>query len=88
MTKNQGARRYEIMNNADIRKQEPADFKKCILEMCDEGWIKETKFDIGGGMEVYEITPEGRDAVNKAKELVRANHPLTKLHAFRNIDIP
>ncbi len=35
LTKSQGARRYEIANKADIRKQEPADFKKFYSE---ENW--------------------------------------------------
>jgi hypothetical protein len=86
LTKNSGARRYEIQHKAGIRKQEPREFKKFLLEMCEEGWIKESKLDISGGIDVYEITENGRNAVNKAKELLRENHPLTKLHAFSYLD--
>lgn len=82
-----GARRNEIQHKAGIRKQEPVDFKKFLSEMCMEGWIREEKLDISGGIEVYKITDEGMSAVEKAKELLRINHPLTKLHAFNGFDV-
>ena len=85
-TKELGARRYEIQHKAGIRKQEPGEFKKFLLEMIESGWIIEVKLDISGGIEVYQITDDGKSAVEKAKELLRSNHPLTKLHAFDYID--
>ena len=86
-TKSQGARRYEIQHKAGIRKQEPGEFKKFLAEMIESDWIKEVKLDISGGMEIYQITDNGKNAVDKAKELLRSNHPLTKLHAFSDIDL-
>jgi len=86
-TKSQGARRNEIQHKAGIRKQEPSEFKRFLSEMIESGWIKEVKFDISGGIEIYQITEDGKSAVDKAKELLRNNHPLTKLHTFNDIDI-
>jgi len=84
--KQQGATRFNIMTHANIRKQEDENFKIILDEMVSINWIEKTSFEHGGGMTVYTLKDEGRSALEKAKELKRDNHPISKLSAFNEID--
>jgi len=54
--------------------------------MVSVDWIEKGFFEHGGGMDVYSLKDEGRLALEKAKELKRDNHPISKLSTFNEID--
>jgi len=66
-----------------ILKQEQPKIKKIMSELVAMEWAEAEQRE--DGYEWYTFTEKGRDALNKAKELVHDNHPLASLEAFEDI---
>jgi len=78
-----GATKHNISTTAKIRSQEGTDFDNFMNGLARIGWAK--KVESVGGNDNFFVTEKGRDALNKAKELAREDHPLAALEAFEDI---
>ena len=80
-----GATSHMISTKAKIRSQDGTDFREFLNGLARIGWVKKKESDTVGGYDTFFATEEGRDALNKAKELSREEHPLGALEAFEDI---
>lgn len=80
-----GATKNKIATKAKIRSQEGGDFDDFMSGLVKIGWALKKESESVGGYDNFFVTEKGRDALNKAKELAREEHPLVKLEAFEDI---
>jgi len=80
-----GATSHMISTKAKIRSQDGTEFKEFLNGLRRIGWVTKKESENIGGYDTYFATEKGRDALNKAKELSREEHPLGALEAFEDI---
>jgi predicted transcriptional regulator len=80
-----GATKNKIATKARIRSQEGSEFDNFMNELVIIGWVIRKESESVGGYDNFFVTEKGRDALNKAKELVREGHPLVELEIFQDI---
>ena len=80
-----GATKNGIMTKAKIRSQEGTDFDRFMNDLLIMKWVEKKESESVGGYDSFHATQEGIDALNKAKELAREDHPLAKLETFQDI---
>ena len=80
-----GATKNKIATKAKIRSQEGKDFDNLMNGLVQMGWALKKESESEGGHDNFFVTEKGRDALNKAKELAREEHPIAELEAFEDI---
>jgi len=80
-----GATSHMISTKAKIRSQDGTEFREFLNGLERIGWVKKEESVSVGGYDNFFATEKGRDALNKAKELAREEHPLGALEAFEDI---
>ncbi len=80
-----GATKHNISTTAKIRSQEGTDFDNFMNGLERIGWVIKKESESVGGYDNFFVTDEGRDALNKAKELAREDHPLAALEALEDV---
>lgn len=80
-----GATKNKIATKSKIRSQEGVDFDNFMNGLERIGWVIKKESESVGGYDNFFVTDEGRDALNKAKELAREDHPLAALEALEDI---
>jgi len=85
-TKKEGAARHEIARKSKIKTQADDVFKVILDELVEMNWIEKKPVSYGGGMMIYTITEEGKQALIEARNLIHNKHPLSKLDTFDGIE--
>jgi len=80
-----GASKNKISTKSKIRSQEGTEFDNFMNELVRIGWASKKESESVGGHDNFFVTEKGREALNKAKELAREEHPLGALEAFEDI---
>ena len=80
-----GATKNKISTKSKIRSQEGTEFNEFMNGLERIGWVIKKESDSVDGNDNFFVTEKGRDALNKAKELAREEHPLAGLEAFEDI---
>ena len=79
----EGATRNEISKNAKIKTQSDDNFKIILDEMVEIKWLAKMQTK---DVTIYTVQKEGKEALDHVKELIKKQHPLSKLSTFREIE--
>ena len=79
-----GATKYGISTKSKIRSPE-SYFDGCMSELVSIGWVNMKESKNVRRNKLFFVTEKGLVALNKAKEIVRENHPLSVLETFDGI---
>ena len=80
-----GATKNKISTKSKIRSQEGTEFDNFMNGLVLSGWVDKKESESVDGYDNFFVTEKGREALNKAKELAREEHPLAALEVFEDI---
>jgi len=80
-----GATKNKISTKSKIRSQEGTDFDNFMIDLVRIGWADKKESESVDGYDNFFVTEKGREALNKAKELAREEHPLALLEALEDV---